>query len=686
LPEKITKNFIYEILKVQKSPVNVRTLLNKLKLSKKFRLQVKRILQELVREGKIQKERKKYFAGNFANTITGKVDIKNGFGYLINRDGEDIYIGKRSANNLLPGDEIEAFITKGRNGKNEAIIKNILHRTKAPLMCRVKKVGKNYFALLTFKDYPVIKLKESNFNIKDGDIILVNVEEKNGILYGEVLSLISDRNNIDVLEQFILDKNEIRQEFPKEVIKEAEKINMKSSEIKNRIDLRDETIITVDPIDAKDFDDAISIVKKDEFYELGVHIADVSYYVNENSAIDNEAYLRGVSVYLPERAIPMLPEKLSNDICSLREGEDRLTFSIFMKIGKSGEILSYEIKESIINNKKRFNYEEVQNVLDGLIDTEDDKIKALIITANELKENLKNKLYKDGMIDFSIGEPSFLYDPNGEIYNIIRKETLESHKIIEFFMIYANICAADFISKNFKKGIFRIHPAPSEKDIKEFNVFLNATGMNFKLHKGTNKEFQEILKNLENSSKSELIKKRLLRSMQLARYSEKNTGHFGLALRKYTHFTSPIRRYADIVCHRLIKHSLKIKEMKNFDNNYLKDVSYKITECEERAEKAEGEVFKLYALNFLKSKIGEEFYAIITKITKNGFFVEFEKYPVEGFINFDNIYDDYYEYDYERQAAFGLRTKKQFKIGTRVKVVISQINLEFLKMNLELVK
>lgn len=290
------------------------------------------------------------------------------------------------------------------------------------------------------------------------------------------------------------------------------------------------------------------------------------------------------------------------------------------------------------------------------------------------------------MIDFSIGEPSFIYGPNGEIFNIIRKETLESHKIIEFFMIYANICAADFISKNFKKGIFRIHPAPSGKDIKEFNIFLNATGMNFKLHKGTNKEFQEILNNLENSSKSDLIKKRLLRAMRLARYSEKNIGHFGLALKKYTHFTSPIRRYADIVCHRLIKHSFRLKQMQNIDIKYLKDVSYKITECEERAEKAEAEVFKLYAFSFLKSKIGEEFFAIITKITKNGFFAELEKYPIEGFVNFDNIYDDYYEYDYERQIAFGLRTKKIFKIGTRVKVVISRINLEFLKMELELVK
>lgn len=217
------------------------------------------------------------------------------------------------------------------------------------------------------------------------------MDEKNGILYGDVLSLISDKNNVEVLEQFILDKNEIRQEFPKEVIKEAEKISMQNNEIKNRIDLRDETIITVDPIDAKDFDDAISITKKDGFYELGVHIADVSHFVSENSAIDNEAYLRGVSVYLPERAIPMLPEKLSNDICSLKEGEDRLTFSIFMKINKNGEILSYEIKESIINNKKRFNYEEIQNILDGLTDPGNGRIMDLIMTANELKENLKKE-------------------------------------------------------------------------------------------------------------------------------------------------------------------------------------------------------------------------------------------------------------------------------------------------------
>lgn len=684
---KISKEFIFEFLKTQDKPVNVRTILNKLKISKKYRLPVKRILQQLLREGKIQKQRKKYFIFNCGNTVKGNVELKNGFGYVLVENGADIFLGRKSIANLLPGDEVEVFVKNNRYGKKEGILKNIIKRTESPLMCRVKKAGKNYFAYHILKTFPLIKIENyENFNLKDDDIVLLYVKENGSHLTGEVISYISDKDNINLFEQFILDKNEIRQEFPESVLKEAEKINFYDYKKNGRIDLRDETIITIDPYDAKDFDDAISIKKTGNIYELGVHIADVSYFVNEGSDIDYEAFLRGVSVYLPGRAIPMLPEKLSNDICSLKEGVDRFTFSIFMNINKNGEILSYEIKESIINNKKRFTYEEVQEILKGRLEPDDKKIKELLLNANQLKDIIGNKLYSDGMIDLSIGEPTFIYGPDNKIYNIIRKETLDSHKLIEYFMIYANICAADFITKNYKSGIFRIHPPPSEKDILEFNLFLNTMGTGLKLKKGVNREFQKIIKNIENLPGRELIKKKLLRAMQLARYSEKNTGHFGLSLEKYSHFTSPIRRYADIVCHRLIKSALKIAPIKDDSRIYLKNVAEKISQCEEKAEKAEMEVFKLYSLNFLKDKIGNEFYSIITKITNNGFFAELEDYPVEGFVNFDNIYDDYYEYDYEGQVAIGRRTKRVFKIGMRVKVLIAKIDLEFLRMNLELIK
>ncbi len=683
--EKIKKEHILEFLKTQDKPLNVRTILNKLKISKKYRLSIKRILQQLLREGKIQKERKKYFVFNSSDNIKrGKVEIKNGYGYILLEDEPDIYIGRKSIANLLPGDEVEVFVRNYSDGKKEGIIKNIIKRTDSPLMCKVKRFGKNYFAYSTLKKFPLIKISENNFDLNDGDTVLLYIKEENNRLSGEIISHISDNENINLLEQFILEKNEIRQEFPLNVLKEAENINFDTIKKEGRVDLRDETIITIDPYDAKDFDDAISIKKTGNIYELGVHIADVSYFVKEGSDMDYEAFLRGVSVYLPKRAIPMLPEKLSNDICSLKEWVDRFTFSIFMKIDKTGEILSYEIKESIINNKKRYTYEEVQEILKGRIEPENKKIKELLLNANQLKDIIGRKLSSDGMIDLNIGEPSFIYTTDNEIYNIIRKGTLDSHKLIEYFMIYANICAADFITKNYKSGIFRVHPEPDEKDIRELNLFLNTLGTGLKMKKGSNIEFQKIIKGIENLHQSELIKKKLLRAMQLARYSEKNTGHFGLSLEKYSHFTSPIRRYADIVAHRLIKSALKLMSMKDNSRAYLKDVAQKISACEEKAEKSEMEVFKLYALNFLKNKIKEEFYAIITKITNNGFFAELENYPIEGFISFDNIYNDYYEYDFERQIAIGRRTKKIFKIGSRIKVVITKIDLELLRMNLEL--
>ncbi len=682
--EKINKEYILGFLKTQNKPLNLRTILNKLKISKKYRLSVKRILQQLLRENKIQKERKKYFAFDYGNIVRGKVELKNGFGYVLSENGPDIYIGRKSIANLLPGDKVEVFVKKTYDGKREGIIKNIIKRTEMPLMCKVKKSGKNYFAYLTSKKFPLIKIEDNNFNLNDGDMVLLNVKETSKYIIGEVISHVSDKENINLLEQFILDKNEIRQEFPEGVLQEAENINKKSMDKDNRVDLRNEIVITIDPYDAKDFDDAISLKKIGNIYELGVHIADVSYFVQEGSDIDYEALLRGVSVYLPYRVIPMLPEKLSNDICSLKEGKDRFTFSVFIKIDKNGEFLSYEFKESIINNKKRFNYEEVQEILKGRLEIKDKKIEELLLNANHLKDIIGKKLYIDGMIDLNIGEPVFIYGPDNKIYNIIRKETLESHKLIEYFMIAANICAADFITKNYKSGIFRIHPEPIEKDIIELNLFLNSIGVDIKIKKGSNDEFQKIIKKIENLQQKELIKRKLLRTMQLARYSEKNTGHFGLSLEKYSHFTSPIRRYADIVAHRLIKSALRLSSMKDSSKVYLKDVAKKISECEEKAEKAETEVFKLYALNFLKDKTGQEFYAVITKITHNGFFAELKDYPVEGFINFDNIYDDYYEYDFERQVATGKRTKKIFKIGAVIKVIITKIDLELLRMNLEL--
>ena len=532
----------------------------------------------------------------------------------------------------------------------------------------------------------MIKLNAGSEGLADGEIVLVKAEEKNGQLSGEIVSRIYDRDDIKIYKQFILDKYEIDREFPGQASAEAGTLDFNPGEIKNRLDIRNETIVTIDPADAKDFDDAVSLVKQGEGYRLGVHIADVSHYVREGMALDDEARERGTSVYLPGEAIPMLPEKLSNGVCSLREGEDKMTFSVFMDIDKRGEVTSYEIKETVINNKKRFTYEEVEDILLGLSKFKDKKIIDMLLLMAELKAILREKFRRGGNIDFDLGEPTLILNDNKEVIDIKRKDALDSHKVIEYFMISANICAADFMLQRQSYGMFRVHPAPVERDIYEFNRFLEAVGVDIRLKKGTNRDFQDALAAAETSDKKYLIEKNLLRAMQLAKYSEKNIGHFGLGLKRYTHFTSPIRRYADLVVHRLIKQFTGAPEGAEEDRNVLKGIANHISDREEKAEKAENEIYRVYALNFLKKRVGDVFDALITKVTKNGLLAELNEYPVEGFISFDIMEDDYYIFDADRQSAIGRRTKKIYRTGDMVSVIIMRVDMESQKMELEFEK
>lgn len=679
--QSVNKDEIIKLIKSEGKSLDVKTILHRLKLPNTARGPVKQILKKLSKQGAISMARKKFSGEKTSKTITGKIDLRNDYGFLVMPDGNDIFVGRSSAEDLLPGDIIEVYPHVSRAGGIEGELKRIVSRTEAPVMCRVKKFGNDFFAVLTFKPGPIIKIKKPSEALGEGDLILVKAEYENGKLFGEVVAHLYDKSDMKLYTQFILARNEIRQDFPDEVLSEAAAIGIDTSNIGNRMDLRNEMIITVDPIDAKDFDDAISIEKKNGKYRLGVHIADVAHYMKEGSALDLEASLRGTSVYLPGSVIPMQPEKLSNDICSLREGVDRMTFSIFMNMNEHGVIENYEIKESIIKNYKRFSYEQVDGILKGA-ECPDKKLKDLLFLMNELKEKLKENFRLGGSIDFDLGEPVFVYRADWSIADIIRKESLDSHKLIEYFMISANVCAADYITKHTKAGMFRIHEKPFQKDIDEFNSYMRGMGIDVSLKKGTNREFQHVLEQVKNSDKKNLVQKKLLRSMKLARYSENNLGHFGLGLEKYTHFTSPIRRYADVIVHRLIKNFLGVEAMKETEKVYLKQVAFDISTNEEKAEKAENDTFRLYCLDFLKDRVGDVFEAVVSRVTKNGFVMELKQYPVEGFVNYDSL-EEYYVFDQYRQAAIAKRSKKIIKTGDTFSVIIVRIDLEALKLELE---
>jgi ribonuclease R len=362
-----------------------------------------------------------------------------------------------------------------------------------------------------------------------------------------------------------------------------------------------------------------------------------------------------------------------------------MTFSILMDIDVAGNITSYEIKESVINSKKRLTYEEVDDILAGKADAGvPEPVRESILLMNYLRGILKRKLSEGGSIDFTLGEPVFIYNGDGTIKDIVRKGSTDSHKLIEYFMVSANVCAADFIEKNSKQaGIYRVHEKPFMKDIEEFNRYMRGMGTDIKLNGSTGGDFQRVLDEIRGMEKSELIEKKLLRAMKLARYSEKNLGHFGLGLAHYSHFTSPIRRYADVLAHRLIKHFSGFEAMKSTDRAFLRDAALNISSCEERAEKAENDTFRLYCLDFLKAHLGDEMEGIISRVTKNGLVIELKKYPVEGFVNFDSMTEDTYIFDQFSQTAKGKRTKKIIKTGMDFSVIITRIDLESLKLELE---
>jgi ribonuclease R len=673
------------LVKNSKHPMDVRGVMQALKLPKKFRGTVKHILKDLSRKGTINKTRKKFANELPQKTITGKIDLRNDFGFLIQPDGEDIFIGRYSAEDLLPGDVIEVWPKKSRSGGIEGELKMIVKRTEAPVMCRVRIQGESVYAVLPFKANPVIKLIDPPEKLGEGDLILVKIVDSMPALTGKVTAHIYDKSDIKLYLDFILARNEIRRVYPEPALAEAGRMALDTEKIAGRLDLRNETIFTIDPLDAKDFDDAVSLSKQGEAYKLGVHIADVTHYMKEGSELDKEAYMRGTSVYLPGSVIPMLPEKLSNDLCSLRGGVDRMTFSILMDIDAAGNITSYEIKESVINSKKRLTYEEVDDILAGKADAGvPEPVRESILLMNYLRGILKRKLSEGGSIDFTLGEPVFIYNGDGTIKDIVRKGSTDSHKLIEYFMVSANVCAADFIEKNSKQaGIYRVHEKPFMKDIEEFNRYMRGMGTDIKLNGSTGGDFQRVLDEIRGMEKSELIEKKLLRAMKLARYSEKNLGHFGLGLAHYSHFTSPIRRYADVLAHRLIKHFSGFEAMKSTDRAFLRDAALNISSCEERAEKAENDTFRLYCLDFLKAHLGDEMEGIISRVTKNGLVIELKKYPVEGFVNFDSMTEDTYIFDQFSQTAKGKRTKKIIKTGMDFSVIITRIDLESLKLELE---
>ncbi len=624
----------------------------------------------------------------------GILDVnKYGDGYVVTegRD-QDIKIPARYLDTALDRDRVKAKITHyhKKSGKPIGRVEEIIERGKTLFVGTLDSPAKNSWFIR-----PDEHSSRTDFFVDQKDIKgakpgqkvtfrLVEWDNVRGLPRAKVEQILGDPETSEAKILSILAEKQFSAEFPNEVEAFARSIDdrIPQSEISRRRDLRDEITFTIDPADAKDFDDALSIRMLDNGnYELGVHIADVTHYMPRGSDLDKEAFQRGTSVYLVDRVIPMLPERLSNGVCSLRPREEKLVFSCFMEIHPSGKLVDYSVDECVINSNQRFTYEEVQKILDG----KDHKLKPQLKTAEKLARTLLDRRFKAGSINFETPEPKFVLDDNGKPVDVIVKKRLFAHRLIEECMLMANKTVAQHIDKirrgSGKKGkenhpfLYRVHDQPDLEKLYNIRENVKPLGIQFEVKNRISPgEINSLLKKVEDTKMESIINDLMLRAMSKAEYSPKNIGHFGLGFTHYAHFTSPIRRYPDVIVHRLLKRY----NAGNREYTYteLEEAGQQCSEQERYAVEAERDSVKLKQVEYLSERLGETYDGVISGVTENGLYVILNDVYCEGMIHVRDLKDDYYVFDQKRHCLLGRSRGKQYRLGDDIKVKVAKTDLE----------
>ena len=666
----------------------------------------KKILDKLEKEYKIQKNRKnkysiidekKYIKGTYRGN-------EKGYGFVIpeNEEMEDIFIPRGNNYNALNEDIVvteivkESEDSKRKEGKIVSIVKHEKDKVVG-LFVKSKNFG---FVIPDDKKFGGdIFISKSNFaKAKNNQKVVVKLTkypEKNKKAEGKIIEIIGgiDEAGVDMLS--LVKEYDLPYEFPQGVIEEAKAKGNKvdKKDIPNRVDLRDETIFTIDGEDAKDLDDAVRVYKNnDGNYMLDVHIADVSYYVTENSLLDKEAIIRGTSIYMLDRVIPMLPKELSNGICSLNAGEDRFTLSCTMEIDKEGNIISSDVYKAVIKVTERMNYKDVQKIIDGSDEKVLEKYKNYIQEfklMEELAKILKNKRLERGYLNLDLPESKVVLDNNGHAVDIKKYELYFSNEIIEQFMLSANETIAERFYWLEAPFIYRVHEEPDIDKVKELNKFLYNFG--YKINKSGDKvypkEFAKILEKVKGKTEERVVSNLVLRTLKVARYESENDGHFGIASKYYCHFTSPIRRYPDLFIHRIIskylENNYELSEKQK--EKYVKQAEQYAKTSSDRekiATKVERDSIDIKMAEYMQDRIGEEYEGMVSSVTSFGMFVELDN-TVEGLIRFENLGDEYFEYDEEHKQLIGEKTGITYKIGDRVKIKVINANKETRQIDFE---
>lgn len=653
-----------------------------------------KILEELEKEGIVIKTRNdRYGLIHRMNLIVGRLEgNEKGFGFLIPEDEqkEDIFIPAEEMNGAIHGDKIVVRITsKGLMDKrDEGEVIRILERANETVIGTYES-SKNFGFVVPDDSkiaYDIFIPKNYVNAAKTNQKVVVEITrwpEKRRNPEGKIIDILgyAGEKGVDILS--IIKQYKLPEGFPEKIERQAQQIEqeLKEEQILNRVDLTRLNTFTIDGADAKDLDDAISIEKTGENYRLGVHIADVSFYVTENSPFDKEAYKRGNSVYLVDRVIPMLPKELSNGICSLNPNENRLAVSTFMEIDKEGNVLDYEIVDSVIRSKARLIYDNVSNLLENGIEESFEGlegIKSDLKQMEELCHILCERREKRGSIDFEFPESRILLDEDGSPIDIIKEDRRIANRMIEEFMLICNETIAGHMYWAEIPFIYRVHEKPDIEKINNLNKLIHNFGY---MIKGTQeihpKELQLLTHAVKGKREETLINTLLLRSLKKARYSNKSDIHFGLAAKYYTHFTAPIRRYPDLQIHRIVKSfnkgKLNSKEQAKLDA-ILPRVAEHTSITERSAEEAERAVYDLKATEYMSGKLGDVYTGIISSLTHYGMYVQLDN-TIEGLVHFSNMLDDYYKFDEQNYHIIGESTKKKYRLGDAVKIRVIKTDL-----------
>ena len=697
---------VLELLARDGKPVSVREVVRRLDLDADARRELKPVLRRLLEDGEVVKIRgTRIGLPSRMNLVVGRLTCNPaGFGFVVpenRRPGQpDVYVSAVNLKEALHGDRVVARVERMTPKGPEGRIIRVLERGLQRMVGRCEQDGRFGGHVVLFDRRVLHELfipAGDEGGAQAGEMVLAEITRpptatRNPI--GRVLQVLGVITDPGVDLKVIMAKYGLPDAFPPEVEAEAERVPnaVRPEDVGARTDFRPWATVTVDPETARDHDDAISLDRlPNGHWRLAVHIADVAHYVHEGTALDQEAYLRGTSVYFPDRVVPMLPHALSSHICSLVEGQDRLTQSVVLEVDARGQVRKADFHDGVIKVAARMTYQQVQKIVDG-----EGELRARYATLvplfermDELARIMRKRRYERGSLDFDLPEPKLVLGPRGEMTGIVAHERLDSMRVIEEFMLAANEAVAERLHKAGVGALYRIHERPDPERVLEFCELVASFGYRVpgNLQEIRPEDFQLILRQIEGKPEEKLVSYLLLRTMRLARYHEENLGHFGLATDMYAHFTSPIRRYPDLVVHRALRalRTGEDAEREAWLKEALPEMGRHLSEMERRASEAERELVEWKKVRFMADKLGDVFAGYVTGVQAFGLFVELEEIYVQGLVHVSSMTDDYYLFNEKAHVLKGENTKKTYRLGDKVEVQVVRVDLERRQIDFALV-